>query len=470
MNKVIEIIENLKNLSGNLQLDYLKSVKDEPNLKEVLLYTYDSNRQYKIKEDKFNKCLNGKAYSVTKRDLVWQDFKNILDTLDSLKGVKNDDVVDVYKFIMSLNKKSEQELCQGILFKDLKIGLGVSSINKIWDNLIIDYPYLGASGLNDKNKSKIKYPCLAQNKEDGLFCNAVIEYMTNKCEYISRQGKNLSIGSILNNELLRLSSNFEYDKIVFTGEIRTLASEDVFNYLLSKTKDSKFIKNLKNEQSLNKKYLKREISNGFINDEKRPEELNKYIKYIVWDYIPWNRFVEKEFNKKCVDRFEDLTKILIDIKLYSFITVPEYKICTSFEEIMNYFEEVRNNNEEGLVVKNLDSIWKDTKSLAFKIKAKEDCDLEIIGFTEGKGALENACGAVYCKSSDNKLFVNVKPRTPDICKYVWDNQEEFLNKILCVEYNEKVIGQDKQIFTLQHPRWIEIREDKIVADNLENIK
>jgi hypothetical protein len=79
----------------------------------------------------------------------------------------------------------------------------------VWEDFYFEFPYLGATGLTDKNKSKIKYPCIAQNKEDGLFCNAVVEYFDNKIDYISRQGKPLSLGIILNNDLYRLASNFE---------------------------------------------------------------------------------------------------------------------------------------------------------------------------------------------------------------------------------------------------------------------
>ena len=48
MKEVIEILENLRNLSGNAQLDYLRKYKDNQILKEVLYYTY--NPDLKIQE------------------------------------------------------------------------------------------------------------------------------------------------------------------------------------------------------------------------------------------------------------------------------------------------------------------------------------------------------------------------------------------------------------------------------------
>jgi len=469
MNNIIEILNILRETSGNDAIEFLKTNSYNDLLKEILFYTYNPNFQYGIKEAKFNKCLEGKAYSVQKQYLIWENFKELLDKLSCLKAAKNEDVIKIFLFIKSLNSESEQELCKGILFKTLHLGCDISTFNKVWNDFSFDYPYLGATGLSEKNINKIKYPCLAQMKEDGLFCNAIIDLVPAKVQYISRQGKPLALGNILDEELVNFAITFGYDKLVFTGEIRILAEEKVFRYLLSKTKDEDEIKALRHEQSLNKEYLAREIGNGLLRDEKRPIYLNEYIVYKIWDFIPWHNFINKEFKLPCVDRFKLLLETL---EYYDFehISIPEHRICNSYEEIMEYFNEVIKRKEEGLVIKNYDSIWKDTKSSAFKVKAKEDCDLQIIDFIEGKGALENACGAVYCKSSDNKLFVNVKPRTPDLCKYIWNHKEEFLNKILCVEYNEKKLGQDKVIYTLNHPVWVEIRDDKDIADILENIK
>ena len=56
MREIIEILENLRNLSGNEQLDYLKSNKDNKILKEVLQYTYNPDLKYNISEAKLQKA------------------------------------------------------------------------------------------------------------------------------------------------------------------------------------------------------------------------------------------------------------------------------------------------------------------------------------------------------------------------------------------------------------------------------
>ena len=476
MQEIINIIKELRTLSGNAQLEFLRTHKDNELLKEILLYSSNPDLQFHVKEAKFNKIEdkcntdNTPVYVIgNSKGGHWEYFKTkFLIPFSEQKGVKDFEIEAMILF-MSILSEDIKDLFKCVLFKDEKTGMGISSYNKVWSDFKFDFPYLGASGLTDKNMNKIKYPCLAQNKEDGLFCNGIVDILKNKVEYMSRQGKPLLLGNLLDDELKVYASQFGYDKLVFTGEIRVLADESIFNYLLQKAKSEEDIKALGEEELLIKKYLPRELSNGLLRDEKRPLHLNNFIRYIIWDYIPWGNFVNKHFGDICIDRFNNLNHI-INAFDFDYLTIPDYIIANNYEEILDYFQVVRNNKEEGLVIKNFDSIWKDTKSLAFKFKAKEDCDLQIIDFIEGKGALEGACGAVYCKSSDDKLFVHVKPRTPDLCKYVWENKEEFLNKILMVEYNEKKLGQDKVIYTLNHPVWSEVRVDKDVADKLEDIK
>ena len=54
--KIIEVIEELRKLSGNAQLEYLEQNKSDL-LKEVLEYTYNPHKKYKIEEGKYNKRL-----------------------------------------------------------------------------------------------------------------------------------------------------------------------------------------------------------------------------------------------------------------------------------------------------------------------------------------------------------------------------------------------------------------------------
>ena len=54
MQEVLKRISDLRQLSGNAQLSYLECVKS-PLLREVLEYTLDTGKKYKITEKKYDK-------------------------------------------------------------------------------------------------------------------------------------------------------------------------------------------------------------------------------------------------------------------------------------------------------------------------------------------------------------------------------------------------------------------------------
>ena len=85
MNTILLELEKLRGLSGNTQIDYLNSVKS-PLLKEVLEYTYDTHKKYKIDEGKYDRIQVGGLFSnnPTKEDLTvqdWYEFRTILNNL-----------------------------------------------------------------------------------------------------------------------------------------------------------------------------------------------------------------------------------------------------------------------------------------------------------------------------------------------------------------------------------------------------
>ena len=50
MQKVVEVINKLRELSGNSAIEYLKENKDTPYLRDVLYYAYNPIRQIKLTE------------------------------------------------------------------------------------------------------------------------------------------------------------------------------------------------------------------------------------------------------------------------------------------------------------------------------------------------------------------------------------------------------------------------------------
>jgi len=440
MKKVVEVINKLRELSGNSAIDYLKENKDIPYLRDVLHYTYNPDLKYGIKEDKYNKANKANGTLNMSDETLVKSFFGELNRLASGKSAKDNEVSAIKTFI---ENSEYADLLRGILFKDLRIGMDVKTFNKVWNDFYFKYPYLGAKPFKMDNLKKIKFPAFGQLKADGLFCNIIVDPVKKKVEYISRQGKPVNIYGSLENDLLKINAPA---KFVLTGEIL------VYN------------------KNTNKPYP-REISNGIVRrDNKTEEELNS-IKTMVWDFVPYEDFVKAKCLMPYEKRFNILKNIAKQANENRIIPIESYEV-NSVEEAMSLFEKMYERGEEGIVVKEKDLIWEDKKPKGcVKIKAEKECDLRAIGFEEGSGAYSGMCGTINCVSEDSLLKVGIKPRTPAQAKEIWENQDKYLDKILTVCYNEKIQRKDTQTWSLFLPRYVEWRDlDKNVADKLTDIE
>lgn len=451
MKEIIEILENLRNLSGNSAIDYLKSHSDNMLLKEVLQMAYNPDKKYGINEAKFDKAckkITSEIYTKTlgKVELdktIWERYKNSLESIASKKGIKESDVEGLFSsYFLGLDEKG-YALLKGVLFKDLRIGMDIKTFNKVWEDFYFKYPYLGARTFKMENLKKLKMPCYAQLKADGLFCNIIVDPVKKTVDYISRSGKPISIKGSLDESLLKITAN---EKFVLTGEIL------VWDNATNRPKP-------------------REISNGIIRrDNKTQEELDS-IKTMIWDCVPYKDFIKAEWRVPYSKRFE-LLKSIISMTDSRIILIETYMV-NSVEEILSLFNTLYNRGEEGLVVKEMDLLWEDKKPKGcVKVKNEDEADLLCYGFDEGTGAFSGTLGAIKCKSGDGLLIVDVGTGlTEEDRREIWQNQDKYLNKILTVKYNAKIKRQDSEIYSLFLPVFVEWRDlDKTNADKLEDIK
>ncbi len=440
MQKVVEVINKLRELSGNSAIEYLKENKDTPYLRDVLYYAYNPDYKYGIKEDKYNKANKVDGTLNLSDEMLIKSFINELDRLAGGKSAKDKDVLAIKTFI---ENSQYADLLRGILFKDLRIGMDVKTFNKVWNDFYFKYPYLGAKPFNMKNLQRVKFPAFGQLKADGLFCNIIVDPLNKKVEYVSRQGKPVNIYGSLESDLLKVNAPA---KFVLTGEI------------------------LVYDKNTNKPYP-REISNGIVRRDVKTEEELSSIKTMVWDFVPYDDFIKAKCEMPYEKRFAILKNIVKLSNEDRIIPIESYEV-NSIEEAMSLFEKMYERGEEGIVVKEKDLIWEDKKPKGcVKIKMEKDCDLRAVGFEEGSGAYSGMCGTINCISEDNLLKVGIKPRTPAQAKEIWENQEKYLNKILAVRYNEKIQRKDTQAWSLFLPRYVEWRDlDKTAADKLEDIE
>ena len=104
MQEIFNIIEKLRSLSGNSQLEYLSQYKDNELLRELLLYTYDTDKKYKIQEASLEKALEAYKRQVRLSEVVlyssvdktcWNVFRTYLDKFSNAKGVKENEIEEL---------------------------------------------------------------------------------------------------------------------------------------------------------------------------------------------------------------------------------------------------------------------------------------------------------------------------------------------------------------------------------------
>lgn len=442
MQEILKRLSDLRNLSGNAQLSYLKSVAT-PLLREVLEYTLDTNKKYKITEKKYDKAmfplfniLNNSIEKYKLTNEVWEDFKKELDYLSEIKSATDEDVQRIKNFIESCESS---DFLKGVLYKDLRLGLDRKKCQKVWTDFCVSYPYMGCRSFSEKDLRRIVFPAYAQTKMDGSFCNIIVG---DKVEYVSRQSKPQKMQGTLDEDFLKIDLP---EKYVFTGEALVW--------------DEK-----------REKPLPRKLGNGILRrDDKTPDEIDR-IFFVCWDCLPYKNFIEKKYDIPYTERFEKLCHYFEQSDTTKLKTVNTW-VVNSYDEAMAKFQEQYELGEEGIVVKSFSQIWQDGKpSGQVKIKAEKTCELKMVAFEEGKGAYSGMCGSITCVSSDDLLSVSVKPRTPQEALELFNNQDYYMNRLLEVKFNEVIESETKDKASLYLPVFVEIRDDKIIADTYDYIR
>ena len=444
-----EIIEQIAGTPSRKQKEAIlrEHIKDNLLLQCILISALDSRITFGIK-GRFVKSKFESSVPFT------------FDTLKVLTALKNRTVTGfaanrLCQDTVDLLSLSDAELFNRILNKDLRAGITATTVNKVSPGLIFQFQVMKA---ND-DTSGIVYPAISEVKIDGARCQAFIDVLGNVAYFLSSDGKQIdlcltSIPTTIKNLAIGVCGFFD-------GELVAIE---------------------------NGKFLKREVSNGLVNKAIKGTigAVDAYkLFYVIWD------FVEAEHpNKKYVDRrltpssqmIADRNKLLkLEIKTINdtpFVCVNHRILINVSKEIANeqeglqFFKEVLSKGLEGTIEKNKDHIYeaKRTKNLG-KRKLILECDLIIVGYNPGSGKFLNQVGSVILESSDGLLRVDASGFDDQTRLEITRNQNELINKIVTVKFNELVSSDKSEKFSLFLPRFksSSIRFDKDTANSLEEI-
>lgn len=357
---VYDYLNTIKRSSGHMKLKILKTY----NIKDYLLAAYDPYTMYHLTKVKPGK---GTAQFT---DIMWK----ILEELSSkrISGYSAQMIVDTLTSEMT---PKSSKLFEMILNKDLRMGMGAKSINKVFPELIPTHDVMLAKLFDVR---QLKLPCYGSPKIDGVrakFRNGIF-YSRNGHPYrgidhISDQLHEI-IGE-LDGELLVAGTTFQKG----SGLIRSddLTPDAVFHLFELPTMKAPFIERL------------------------------------------------------------IMMKDIQSISDYMFMV--QHKILHTENEVMLYYLACRKAGYEGAVIKPIDYEYKETRSYDWmKMKNVDTVDVIVTGMYEGKGKYENQMGGVIVdfNGQPNKVGGGWSDHQR---KFFWFNRNEIIDKCIEVLYMEK---------------------------------
>ena len=404
MEKVIEQLEILRHFTGNTQLGYLSTFKSDL-LKEILEYTYNPHKKYKIDEGKYDKITTtiGNKLSLHQED--WNDFKSFLDTLAENKSPTDKDIFAIKTFI---DKYEEADFLKMVLFKDLRLNMNIKKFQKVWPNFCVEPQVQLAQKFEG-----VKYPySLYSRKLDGLrayYKDGVAISRTNKPH------KTEPLAHIT----AQLKQFVDYDTWVYDGEIIYLNPDG--------TED--FTKAISLARS----------------DNRTPECDNLY--YCIFDMIQKEAFENKIPD---VATFKDeYTRMkahlgIVEEKRDWYVTSqPNILLLKQVDE--TGLEELQQNrikyNYEGIMIRNADAHYEYKRSNNIrKIKEMQDTEVKLLGMEAGTGKFANTLGAMVADYNGYELKIG-SGFSDEQRKHYWQHRDEYVGKYVKVKYFEKTVNQ-----------------------------
>ena len=368
-----------------------------------------------------------------------------LEVLSSRKLTGNA-AIEYLREQLSKLSTEDAKVVEKVITKDLVCGVNVATVNKIWPQLIPEYPCMLASPYEDKLINKIEFPALAQLKLDGMRFNAIVK--NGSVEFRSRNGKEIGISNTkFERVFVELSLVLGWSDVVFDGE---LLVEDELGF-----------------------FLDRKTGNGILNKAVKGTmslaEASR-VRAILWDYIPLANFKEGCYDVPYQVRFNELSRAIVYKSGARLVKVVETTVVPNLESAQGVFAGYLEDGQEGIILKSPDMIWENKRSKKqIKFKGELECDLQCVAWQEGTGKNTGRLGALVLESSDGKIRVGVGTGFSDQQR---DTilPGDVIGKIVAVKYNAKINDRNSDVWSLFLPVFIEIREDKVTPDSFEDIK
>lgn len=325
-----------------------------------------------------------------------------------------------------------------ILTKRMNIGIGAKLINKaVGRELIPDPSVMLASDDQKEVAGWDKIYC--EEKYDGVRVIAVGD-REKGFQFYTRAFNELDKSklSLIESELIQVLHNSNIvSEVFFDGELTDL-----------------------NRKSVSGKVT--QILKGTA-----PNDIDKDFLFNVFDIEKAEVLKTGKGNTPFGKRRKELEFLMGFLKEESKVKLARQWVADTMEEVNTIYGVIISNGGEGVILKPENHVYECKRSKNWvKLKQIQDCDLEITGWFPGEGKREGFIGGFICKDSSGTLEVRIGSGFTD--KDLQDlskDPDSLIGKIAAIQYNEPITDKfgGRSLFL---PRFIEIRSDKTVADDM----
>lgn len=419
MKHVIQIFKQLQNTSSKKDKErIIAENKDSELFKQCLVFLLDDKITTGMAKKSLTKDIKYNGYTIR------YDWTELMRYLQENNTGRDIDILVAQSFLMTQDEE-DKWFYEGMITKSLKLGCDKKTVNKVIPELIPHWDVQLGSGFDKLKLKQNEYFYLSQ-KRNGIRASAI----NNK--FVSRQGKTINgMQHILNDiQMLTNGTNMFFDGELIRKNIDGITDNENFR-----------------------------IGTGIINSDASTKE---EIKFVIFDCFPKDELKDGKSKDKYSKRKQQLLYYNAEIKvkgLTNIEIVPMMYEGTDTSEIMKGLDYASEHDWEGCMI-NKDTVYecKRTTNL-IKVKKFFSADLEVVDVLEGEGRLKGTLGALVVKYKNNTVNVG-SGYDDETRKYIWDNREDMIGKIIEVKYKE--VSKDKKtgLESLQFPIFKNCRFDK----------